>query len=199
MANRSFLKAGLLALTALMLSGCLGGRSPSVQFYNLSSTEAAGVSGQLADEPAIAVGPVIFPKSLRRSQVVIRTGPNTVELDEFNRWAGSLSADFLDALGGNLGALLGTERVSIYPAEARYPLDYRVSLDVDRFDGAPGGSLVLGVRWTLATVDDGNALSVRHVRIEKPVPGDTVADLVRAHDDAVADLSRQIAEAIRAL
>ncbi len=199
MANRSILRTGLLVLCAFALSACLGGRSPSVQFYNLSATEAAGSSGQLADEPAIAVGPVIFPKSLRRSQVVIRTGPNTVELDEFNRWAGSLSADFLDALGGNLAALIGTERVSIYPAEARYPLDYRVSLDVDRFDGAPGSSLVLSVRWTLSTVDDGNVLSVRHARIEKPVTGDTVADLVRAHDDAVADLSRQIADSIRAL
>ena len=199
MANQSFLKGGLLALCALALSACLGGRSPSVQFYNLSATEAGSTSGQLADEPAIAVGPVIFPKSLRRSQVVIRTGPNTVELDEFNRWAGSLSADFLDALGGNLATLLGTERVSVYPAEARYPLDYRVSLDVDRFDGAPGGSLVLSTRWTLSSGDDGNVLSVRHVRIEKPVTGDSVADLVRAHDDAVADLSHQIADSIRAL
>lgn len=199
MANRSILKTGLLALCALALSACLGGRSPSVQFYNLSAAEAGSAGEELADEPAIAVGPVIFPKSLRRSQVVIRTGPNTVELDEFNRWAGSLSADFLDALGANLGALLGTERVSVYPAEARYPLDYRVTLDVDRFDGAPGTSLVLSARWTVSTGDDGNVLAVRHSRIENPVAGDSVADLVRAHDAAVADLGRQIADTIRAL
>lgn len=199
MANRSLLKTVLLALAALMLSACLGGRSPSVQFYNLSATETGSAGTELADKPAIAVGPAIFPKSLRRSQVVIRTGPNTVELDEFNRWAGSLSADFLDALGTNLGALLSTERVSVYPAEARYPLDYRVTLDVDRFDGAPGASLVLSVRWTVSRGDDGNVLAVRHARIEKPVAGDSVADLVRAHDAAVADLSRQVADNIRGL
>ena len=170
-----------------------------MQFYNLSATETGSAGTELADQPAIAVGPAIFPKSLRRSQVVIRTGPNTVELDEFNRWAGSLSADFLDALGANLGVLLGTERVSVYPADARYPLDYRVTLDVDRFDGAPGASLVLIVRWTVSSGDDGSVLAVRHSRIEKPVAGDGVADLVRAHDAAVADLSRQVADSIRGL
>ena len=112
MANRSFLKTGLLALCAFALSACLGGRSPSVQFYNLSATEPGSAGTELADKPAVAVGPAIFPKSLRRSQVVIRTGPNTVELDEFNRWAGSLSADFLDALGANLGARRGSLRRS---------------------------------------------------------------------------------------
>lgn len=199
MTNRSFLKAGLLALSAFALSACLGGRSPSVQFYNLSAIEAESSTGDMSSEPAIGVGPAIFPKSLRRSQVIIRTGPNTVELDEFNRWSGSLSADFLDALGANLAALLGTERVSVYPAEAIYPLDYRIMLDVDRFDGAPGGSLVLSVRWTVSRGDDGTVLAVKQSRIETPVTGDGVADLVRAHDAAVADLSRRMADAIRAM
>jgi uncharacterized lipoprotein YmbA len=199
MANRSILKTGLVALCALVLSACLGGRSPSVQFYNLSATEAESTIGDMSSEPAVGVGPAIFPKSLRRSQVVIRTGPNTVELDEFNRWSGSLSAEFLDALGANLGARLGTERVAVYPAEARYPLDYRITLDVDRFDGAPGGSLVLSVRWTVSGGDDETVLAVKQTRIETTVTGDSVADLVRAHDAAVADLSRRIADTIRAL
>lgn len=199
MTNRSIAKTGLIALCALGLSACLGGRSPSVQFYNLSAIEADSAVGDVGSEPAVGIGPAIFPKSLRRSQVVIRTGPNTVELDEFNRWSGSLSAEFLDALGANLGALLGTERVAVYPAEARYPLDYRITLDVDRFDGAPGGSLVLSVRWTVSGGDDETVLAVKQTRIETPVTGDSVADLVRAHDAAVADLSRRIADAIRAL
>jgi hypothetical protein len=142
---------------------------------------------------------VIFPRSLRRSQIVIRTGPNSLELDEFHRWAGSLESDFLDTLGSNLGALLSTDRVAVYPSEARFPLDYRVVLDVDRFDGSPGGTLVLSVRWTISAGDDAEAAVVKQSTIEQPVTGDTVDALVQAHDAAVAQLSRQIADQIRSL
>ena len=47
--------------------------------------------------------------------------------------------------------------------------------------------------------DDETVLAVKQTRIETTVTGDSVADLVRAHDAAVADLSRRIADTIRAL
>lgn len=196
---RSKTRTGVLLFAAMMLTGCIGGRSPAVQFYNLSPMVTASGAPTADAGPAIAVGPVIFPRSLRRSQLVIRTGPNSVELDEFHRWAGSLESDFLDVLGGNLGALLSTDRVAVYPAEARFPLDYRVVLDVDRFDGSPGGTLVLSVRWAISTGELGEAVIVRQSTIEQPVTGDSVDALVQAHDAAVAQLSRQIADQIRSL
>lgn len=196
---RSITRTGVLLFAAILLTGCIGGRSPAVQFYNLSPMVTASGAPGADPGPAIAVGPVIFPRSLRRSQVVIRTGPNSVELDEFHRWAGSLESDFLDALGSNLGALLSTDRVAVYPSEARFPLDYRVVLDVDRFDGSPGGTLVLSVRWTISASDAAEAAIVKQSTIEQPVTGDTVDALVQAHDAAVAQLSRQIADQIRSL
>jgi uncharacterized lipoprotein YmbA len=196
--RRSIYRTGVLLFAATLLTGCIGGRSPAVQFYNLSPMETAGGSPTGAG-PAVAVGPAIFPKSLRRSQIVIRTGPNSVELDEYHRWAGSLESDFLDVLGSNLGTLLGTERVAIYPAEARFPVDYRVVLDVDRFDGAPGGTVVLSARWAVTVGGDAEGTTVRQSIIEKPVIDDTVDALIRAHDIAVAELSRQIAEQIKTL
>jgi uncharacterized lipoprotein YmbA len=196
---RSITRTGVLLFAAILLTGCIGGRSPAVQFHNLSPMVTASGAPGADPGPAIAVGPVIFPRSLRRSQVVIRTGPNSVELDEFHRWAGSLESDFLDALGSNLGALLSTDRVAVYPSEARFPLDYRVVLDVDRFDGSPGGTLVLSVRWTISVSDAAEAAIVKQSTIEQPVTGDTVDALVQAHDAAVAQLSRQIADQIRSL
>ena len=66
MANRSIPRSGLLVLCAFALSACLGGRSPSVQFYNLSATEAPAAGAELADEPAIAVGPGVGGDSGRQ-------------------------------------------------------------------------------------------------------------------------------------
>jgi uncharacterized lipoprotein YmbA len=192
-------RTGALLLAACALTACLGGRSPSAQFYNLSATETtSGVS--VADKgPAISVGPVVFPKSLRRHQVVIRTGPNSVELDEFHRWAGSLESDFLNVLGANLGALLDTQRVAVYPAEAEFPVDYRVNLQVDRFDGTPGGTLVLNVYWTIRGDGAAGAAAVGHSVIDEPVADDSVEALIRAHDAAIGKLSNEIADRIKSL
>jgi len=195
--NKLF-RSGVLLVAAVLIGGCLGGRSPDVQFYNLSATDASSTASS-GSEPAIVVGPVIFPRSLRRSQIVIRTGPNSVELDEFHRWAGSLESDFLDTLGANLGALLSTDRVAVYPAEAMFAVDYRISLQVERFDGAPGGSLVLNARWTVSSEGGEKAAAVGHSVIEETVAGDTVDDLVQAHDAAVGKLSMEIATRIKAL
>jgi len=195
----SIIRAGVLLFVACALTACLGGRSPSVQFYNLSATQTAGGNAAAKDGPAISVGPVVFPKSLRRPQIVVRTGPNSVHLDEFHRWAGSLESDFLNVLGANLGALLGTQRVSVYPAESRFPLDYRVGLQVERFDGAPGGVLVLSARWTVSRDGDADATAAGHSVIEEQVAGDSVDALVQAHDAAVGKLSREIADRIRSL
>jgi len=191
-------RAGILTVVAFLVTACIGGRSPTVSFYNLSPTVAAAPRASEAG-PAIAVGPVVFPRSLRRSQIVIRTGPNSVTVDEFHRWSGSLESDFLDTLGADLGALLETDRVSVYPAEAGFPVDYRVALQVERFDGAPGGTLVLSVRWTVTAGSSSEAAAVGYSVIEEAVAGDTVEDLVRAHDAAVGRLSKDIADRIRAL
>jgi len=194
----SIIRVGVLLVAAVLASACLGGRSPAVKFYNLKATETASAPATEAG-PAIAVGPVVFPRSLRRSQIVIRTGPNSVKLDEFHRWSGSLESDFLETLGADMGALLATDRVSVYPGEARFPVEYRLGLQVERFDGAPGGTLVLAVRWTLTPGDGTDATAAGYSVIEQPVPGDTVDDLVQAHDAAVGEFSREIAARIRSL
>ncbi len=194
----SIFRVSLLVAASLLTTACLGGRSPGVQFYNLSPTETSSAT-TTGSGPAIAVGPVIFPRSLRRSQIVIRTGPNSVEVDEFHRWAGSLESDFLDTLGADLGALLATERVAVYPAEARFPLDYRVTLQVEQLDGTPGGTLMLNARWTVINGETDEAAAVGHSVIEQAVAGDTVDALVKAHDAAVGQLSREIAGRIKAL
>ena len=194
----TFLKAGVIAAMVFLTSACVGGRSPSVQFYNLSAT-ASPAATPTDSGPAIAVGPVVFPRSLRRPQIVIRTGPNSTTLDEFHRWSGSLESDFLDTLGADLGTLLDTERVAVYPAEAWFPIDYRLALQVERFDGSPGGTLVLSVRWTIKGEGAAEGSKTGHSVIDEPVAGDTVDDLVRAHDAAVRKFAMEIAERIRSM
>ncbi|GAB6190600.1 PqiC family protein [Desulfocastanea catecholica] len=59
--------------------------------------------------------PVEIPDYLNRPEIMTRKGRNTVELAEFNRWAGSFKESITAVLAENLGLLLGSDLVYVPP------------------------------------------------------------------------------------
>lgn len=184
-----------LLLMVLWLGGCAS-TSPAVDYYTLTSEASlrseADPGAACRDQP-IGIGPVYWPKYLRQPQIVTRTGPNRLAFDEFHRWAGSLEEDFLQALRDDLAYLLQSDRVVNYRTRDRFDSGYRVGLDVQQFDGAPGGSVVLEVLWGIADQPGNNELVIRNTRVEQAVTGEDYEAYVLAKSAAVAELGRQIA------
>jgi uncharacterized lipoprotein YmbA len=115
-----------------------------------------------------------------------------------HRWGGSLRTDILRVMGDDLGALLGTTRVAVFPAEPRFPVDYRVVLELLEFEGMLGGAVTLRARWTVAG-PDGRALAIEEARFEEATASPSWQDLVAAHSAALGRVTRQIAERIASL
>ena len=67
------------------MAGC--GSTPPSHFYTLSATAKPAA---LSSSVSVSVGPVAVPAVVDRPEIVVRTGPNEVWLDEFNRWASPL-------------------------------------------------------------------------------------------------------------
>jgi uncharacterized lipoprotein YmbA len=188
------------ALLAVLVAGCLGS-SPQPRYYTLSAASGAAGGEALASRPdlGLVVGPLDFPRYLDRPEIVTRDGSHRLVLADSHRWGGSLRSDILRVVADDLGRLLGTSRVAIYPSEPRFPASFRVLLDMREFEGVPGGSVALRVRWTIAAVPDGRALAVEESRIEQPVASAAINDLVAAESAALGTLNRQIAERLAAL
>jgi len=118
---------------------------------------------------------------------------------DVHRWGGSMASDVLRAVADDLGRLLGTARVVVYPASPRFTATYRVLLDVHDFEGVTGEKVTLRVRWTIAAVKDGRAVVVEESVFEQPVASPSYEDLVSAESAALGALSREIAERIAGL
>jgi uncharacterized lipoprotein YmbA len=194
-------RAGLaVLLLAALAIGCFGA-TPQPDFYTLSAASGAASGPALASRPDLgfAVGPIDFPRYLDRPEIVTRDGSHRLILADDHRWGGSLRNDILRVVADDLGRLLGTARVAIYPAEPRFPASFRVLLDVREFEGIAGEKVTLRVRWTIARADDGRALAVEESRIEQPVASTSYEDLVSAESAALGTLNRQIAERMAAL
>jgi uncharacterized lipoprotein YmbA len=189
----------LAALCALALSGCLG--STPAHFYALRSASGEAAGAPLAAHPelGLAVGPVELPRYLDRPELVMQDASNRLIVLDAHRWGGSLRTDILRVVADDLGRLLGTARVAVYPSEPRFRADYRVLLDVRDIQSMPGESVTLLVRWTVASMRDGSALAVEETRIEQAIASGSYDDLVAADSAAFGTLSRRIAEKVASL
>jgi uncharacterized lipoprotein YmbA len=182
----------------VVFTGCRS-KTPPVKFYTLSSITQTSEETSVTevDQPiAIGVGPMEIPKTIDRPQIVVRINPNKLEVDEFQRWAGSLYEDILEVLTENLSILLKSNLVSAHPWEDFFNPDYRIVLDVHRFDGSLGDHIVLNVTWTITDGKGREALLVRKSIIREPVLGKDFEAFVEAKSRALATFSQEIAREV---
>jgi len=149
----------------------------------------------------VSVGPLTIPDYLDRSQIVTREGQNELRVDEYHRWAGSLENDILRLLIENLSALLSPDHYQvdswIRPAPPLSAIDYRVAVDIVRFDGTHGDSVFMKARWSVFRKDR-NA-SVMQTDITEHVKGNDYNALVEAMSRTMERFSRDIADTITSL
>jgi len=102
------------------------------------------LTGQVVRSPcdraglAIGIGPVRLPQYLVRKEIVTRTDANKMDLAEFDLWGVSPQDDFSRNLLENPSFLLAGDRVSLYLWPGMGAVDYRIAVDVIRFDGNRG-------------------------------------------------------------
>ena len=190
---RRHARAALLAPLALVLA-C--SRSPVVRYHTLRPIPPAPAEAAGCESLAVALGPAELARYLDRPQIVRRSGATGIRYDPLHRWAEDLESELLRVIGRNLTTLLSTHRIVVYPSSAPFPLDYRVTLDVQQLDAESGGELVVRIRWMVHPPGGEPPLAVEVSEIRRTdAPRETDA-LVGAYSDALASLSRDIARRV---
>ena len=179
-------------LLVAFVSSCA---SPVSRFYTLS---AGGAPVATPSNLSIAVGPVSVPAVVDRPQIVVTTGPNQVRPEEFNRWASPLQNAIARVVVENLVALLGTPRVVLFSQTLGVDIDYRVAIEVQRFESVPGEAATLDAVWSVIRAKDGK-LQTGRTTLRETAQGSGYDALAAAHSRALARLSRDIAGAVKTL
>jgi uncharacterized protein len=191
-----YLWSAVAVLTISSLTGCAS--SPNESFYTLSAGVPVNGTTPASGESAysIAVGPITLPEVVDRPQIVLRASPNEVIIVELHRWAEPLRSEIPRIIADNLTADLNVKRVAAYPQSAGDNADYRVLVDIQRFDSTMGESVTIDALWTVKRVSDG-ALRTGRSMARESTGGGTYEAVVAAHSRALATISHEIAEAIR--
>src|SRR5262249_54442320 len=131
-------------------------------------------------------------------QLVLRVGPNEVTFVELHRWAGPLRNEIPRIIADNLAGYLNVRQVSAYPQNASDSGDYRVMIDIQRFDSTLGESVTVDALWTIRRQSDGMVRTGRSTARESST-GKEYDSLVAGHSRALGTVSRDIAESIRSM
>jgi len=189
------LAAVSLALAVALAAGCAS--APSVRLYVVTPL-AGPAPATRAPGPAVVVAAVRLPEYLERLQLVTRSGDNRLQLEEFHHWGGNLGKDLTRVMAENLSLLLGSDAVVAAPHTLRVRPDYRVEIEVLRFERAGDGRVHLAAKWWLQRGADGSPLASPTTTLASdPLPEASGADLtVAAMSGLFGELSRAIAQAI---
>lgn len=183
----------LILFVLAVASGCA--RSPAVTFYTLSAMAPMPASPDGVSR-SVTVGPVTLPELVDRPQLVIRVSPDRVEVLESHRWAEPLKSGVPRVLAENLGRLLRPALVSTHYQSAGSNAEYRILVDVNRFETVPGEGVTIDALWSVRPAAAGAARKNGHtLATEKAGAGYDA--LVAAHSRAIATISSDIARAIR--
>ena len=185
----------LILALAVCLSACAG-KSASSKFYVLNSLPQPALSA--GEGIVIGVFPVSMPDYLDRPQIVTRVSENELKLDEFSRWAEPLKDSFTRALVQNLSTILNSAKVVRTTQSTGSLMSLQVGVEVVQFDGTLGGDVVLIAKWGLFEQEGKKLLVGKRSSFKEPTGAATYEALVAAESRAVAALSREIAEAIKA-
>jgi uncharacterized protein len=203
MKMKSFFHKLIVLLFGALLAAQFGcASSPPTRFYLLSSPDTLSPETKpSAGERclSIGIGPIRIPDYLDQPRIVTREAQNEIALAEFDRWGEPMKDNLTRLLAKHLSTLLCTETIAFFPWRGGIPIDYRVEMEVLRLDGSLGGNVSLEAWWMVLSGDGKKMLFSKKSSFTEAVGGKDYKSLASSESRALGHLSREIAEAIKAL
>ena len=189
--------AGLLVALSLACGCSLTSPRPDLtKYYVLTAVNSPAAPPIMSHPPVIGLGPVTLPGYLDHNEIVTRAGPNQLDLSNDDRWAEPVDQNFKNVLARDLGQLIGTDQIVQFPWYGGAKLDYKVELNVSRFDADESGVATLNAKWIIREARGDRVLLARETALTQPAGSTSTGAEVGALSQSVGGLSQAIADAI---
>ncbi len=199
--RRVRLATALAAALVSAAAGCslLGKPVPDASRYFVLSLDGSSVAASAAKRSDVhfGIGPVTLPNYLDAQSLVRTNDANAVEYLRDAYWAEPLSASFPRVLLHHVSTRLGSMHGVAFPWYGTTRVDWRVPVDVLRFEATTAGKVVLVVRWKLERASDGSLVAGGESRFEEEAGPDAAA-VARGLGACVDRLAATIADAMAA-
>jgi uncharacterized lipoprotein YmbA len=186
------------AFLAVSTTGCSSFLEPEPDkshYFVLSSEGSASVQPGKRTDIWLGLGPVKIPGYLDTQNIVRSDASGSITYVRDAFWAESLGDSFTRALLYRIGRRVGTAHVTQFPWYSSTRVDWKVPVDVLRFEATSDGRVVLVARWTVQRTKDGAVVAGAESVLEEPA-GTDPALVVDALSRCVDRLAEAIAAAV---
>ncbi len=194
MLNKHLNRFILLCVSAL-LTACA---STPTNFYTLEAQTrplvATSTSG--AKKTLIGIGPLTLPALLDRKGIVTRAENNSVQIAEFDQWAAPLQNNVIAVLSKNVAILQPNAIVRSYPWGVYGNVDYRVIIDITRFDTQLGKSANLEASWAIMEEKNHTIVGNGQTKLQQPLNDPSYNSAAQGLSKLLGDFSQQLSRAL---
>ncbi len=185
-------RLALAAAAVVLASGCAGMLAPEPDkshYFVLSSEGSASFSPGNRSDVWLGLGPVSIPSYLDTQSIVRSGAGGSIQYVNHAFWAEDLSDGFTRALLYRTAKRIGTAHTATFPWYASTRVDWKVPVDVLRFEATSDGRAVLVARWTVQRTKDGVVLAGAESVLEETAGNDPalVVDALSRCVDRLAD------------
>ncbi len=149
------------------------------------------------DGANIRVNRLRMPKHLDRPTIMTQISDAEVVYSEYQRWAGPLEDEIARVVILNISSLLGSDTVTGFWFSGRNAPDYDIDLEILSMTGYLGTEARLEARWGISTCSEDEDAKVHITRYKRSLTSADHAAYVSAQSQLLAELSRDIVEALR--
>jgi len=194
MLNKHLNRFILLSVSAL-LTACA---STPTNFYTLEaqSRPPVATSTSSVKKTLIGIGPLTLPALLDRKGIVTRAENNSVQIAEFDQWAAPLQNNVIAVLSKNVAALQPDAIVRAYPWSVYGNVDYRVIIDITRFDTQLGKSANLEASWAIMEEKNHTIVGNGQTKLQQPLNDPSYNSAAQGLSKLLSDLSQQLSMAL---
>ena len=187
---------------SVSLTGCFGflkPAKPTARHFVLSALPAAAPAAMPGGAVAVGVGPVKMAAYLFNTSMAVRKGTNEIDYLPATFWAERLDIGFQRVLAANLATLLPTDQIRI-SAWQNADVSTEVHVAVEQFDVDGSGQATIVAWWRVLSPGGEKMLKAGECRLTRqgPAPQTDPSGAVATLSELAAELSRQVAQAVKA-
>lgn len=180
---------------SVLLTACA---STPTRFYTLESLNrpTAATTTASAKKLLIGIGPLTLPALLDRKGIVTRAENNSVQIAEFDQWAAPLKDNVIAVISKNVAILQPDAIVRSYPWGVYGNVDYRVIIDMTRFDTQLGKSADLEASWAIMEEKNHTIIGNGQTKLQQPLTDASYNSAAQALSKLLSEFSQQLSRAL---
>ena len=161
---------------------------------SLPPTETANVASGTS---RVDVVHVKIPSYLFNSSLAVRKGTNEIVYPPGTLWAERLDTGIPRVLAADLSSLLPSEQIRVAVGSSE-DVAREIGVTIEQFDVSSSGQAVLVAKWRIFSPGGEKILHSGESRLSRsgPAPDTDPSGAVGTLSDLIADLSRQLAQAL---